>query len=479
MDLTALRSLLSSAAPRPSGERMRDLATGGWQGLLDEIAALQTVIFSEETLWQVGVVVAAIAIAGLLSRWPVARLRKSAQARTPPDFVTSVLISISNIVWPFFTVLMLWAATAAFSANGLEHAGLRIAASLLNAWIVVRLVTTNLKPGFWTVSVSIVAWTVAALFILRWLDPVIGALEGVRFTVGAHEFNGWKIITGIVVAIIALWLGSILGSAAQSQLKTTKRLTPSMAGLLGQIAKVGFIAAAFMFALSAVGIQLTALAVFGGALGVGVGIGLQTIFSNFISGIIILMEKSIKVGDFIELQSGVTGEVREINIRSTLVTTNDNVDILIPNEEFIKAQVINWTLRELLRRIRIPFGVAYGARKEEVKKAALEAASAVQWTYDDGKRRAPQVWLTSFGDSSLDFELVVWLTEEAVSRPARVKADYYWEIHSALERYNIEIPFPQRDLNIKQPANIRVRIDRGDEDDITEAGTGSETGKTT
>ena len=134
-------------------------------------------------------------------------------------------------------------------------------------------------------------------------------------------------------------------------------------------------AAAIVIAMSTLGINLTALTVFGGALGVGIGFGLQSIFSNFISGIIILFERSVKVGDFIELQSGVTGLVKEINIRSTLITTNDNVDILVPNEEFIKAQVTNWTLRDARRRMRIGFGVAYGTDKELVKKAALEAGA--------------------------------------------------------------------------------------------------------
>ena len=356
-------------------------------------------------------------------------------------------------------VFAVWIATAAFEAAGLRNEGLRVAASLMNAWIVVRFVTANLKPGFWQTAIAIVAWTIAALYILHLLDPVTDALNSAAFSVAGVKVTVMRVITSIFIAIVALWLGRIAGDAAQSQLKSNKALNPSIAGILGQVLKVSFMAAAIVIAMSTLGINLTALTVFGGALGVGIGFGLQSIFSNFISGIIILFERSVKVGDFIELQSGVTGLVKEINIRSTLITTNDNVDILVPNEEFIKAQVTNWTLRDARRRMRIGFGVAYGTDKELVKKAALEAADEVPWTFTGIPGREPQVWLVGFGDSSLDFELVVWLSEEAVKKPARVKADYYWALHTALYKYEIEIPFPQRDINFRNVGEIALLKD--------------------
>ena len=232
-----------------------------------------------------------------------------------------------------------------------------------------------------------------------------------------------------------------------------------MAGLLGQVLKIAFFLVAIVIALQVVGVNLTALTILSGTIGIGIGFGLQAVFSNFVSGLIILIEKSVKVGDFIELQSGVTGLVREINIRSTLVTTNDNVDILVPNEEFIKAQVINWTLREARRRLRVPFGVAYGSDKELVRQAGLEAAEEIEWTLKGVPGRQPQVWLTKFGDSALEFELVVWLTDAAVPRPARVIADYNWAIHTALQKYELEIPFPQRDLHLKSATGLNVTVE--------------------
>lgn len=136
-------------------------------------------------------------------------------------------------------------------------------------------------------------------------------------------------------------------------------------------------------------------------------------------------------------------------MRSTLINTTDNIDIIVPNSQLVSGQVTNWTLREAYRRIHVPFGVAYGSDKEAVRVAVLEAADAVPYTLRGISGREPQVWLVKFGDSSLDFELVVWLTPDAVKRPSTVQAAYMWEIESALVRHRIEIPFPQRDLHLR------------------------------
>lgn len=423
------------------------------------LAGLYDQVVSLDSLWQLLAVIAAFLVAFVLSRVPKARLKRIAAARDEGNLLARAALSLAHVIWPLFTVIILWGVTAGFEAYELRNNGLRIAASLLNAWIIVRLVTSNIKDGFWASALAFSAWMIAALYILRLLDPITTSLDSVALEAGGFRITLLRLVTSAAIAGFALWIGRVAGDAAQSQLRTTKSLTPSMAGLLGQVAKIGLMVIAVVVALYSVGINLTALTVFSGAIGIGVGFGLQAIFSNFISGVIILLEKSVKVGDFIELQSGVTGLVQEINIRSTLITTNDSVDILVPNEEFIKAQVINWTLREAGRRLRVPFGVAYGSDKELVRKAGLEAAGEVSWTDDYGTSRPPQVWLVGFGDSSLDFELVVWLTEEAVKKPAKVKADYNWALHTALEKYGLEIPFPQRDLHFRTPDAIRVRID--------------------
>ncbi len=413
-------------------------------------------LWSYAALQQLIAFLAAIAVGYLLSRYPVRRCTALAALNEENEILAKLWRVLARIAWPIATAILLWIVAPVFAALGQPSYGLRVAASLLVALVVVRVAASLMRRGAWRQVVGILAWTVAALYILGWLDPVTVRLDATAIEISGFRLSALRIITTFLVIVIAFWIARLAGDAAQARLRASRSLTPSIAGLLGQLVKIAFMVIAVLIALSAAGINLTALTVLSGAIGVGIGFGLQAIFSNFMSGIIILFEKSVKVGDFIELESGVTGLVTEISIRSTRVTTNDHVDILVPNEEFIKAQVTNWTLSEARRRLRIPFGVAYGTEKELVKKAGLEAAGKLDWVYDDGGNRAPQVWLVGFGDSSLDFELVVWLTEEATKRPAKVNADAYWELHTALYKYEIEIPFPQRDLHLRSPDTVRI-----------------------
>lgn len=201
--------------------------------------------------------------------------------------------------------------------------------------------------------------------------------------------------------------------------------------------------------LSTLGINLTSLAVFAGAVGVGVGLGLQGVVREFVSGLVTIFDPFVNVGDFIELESGIRGEVTEVGPRATRIKTNDGLNVILPNSKLIETQVVNWTLKDGTRRIHVPFSVAYGVDKVRVRDVVLEAAKAVAFTLPDTDSRKTQVWLIGFGDSSLNFELVVWPTVEAVRRPSAMHAAYTWAIEDALRGAGIEIPFPQLDLRIR------------------------------
>jgi len=272
------------------------------------------------------------------------------------------------------------------------------------------------------------------------------------FTINETPITLGSILRVLLILAIAYWVSKAVQHSFERVSASRDIMSRPALYTISRLIHYGILTVGFLVALTAIGIDFTRFAILLSALGVGLGFGLQAIFSNFVSGLIILIEKSLKVGDFVDLESGVTGEVKEINIRSTLITTNDNVDILVPNSEFVSGRVINWTLRDTARRIHVPFGVAYGTDKELVKKAALEAADNVDYTLHSVEARKPQVWLTGFGDSSLDFELIVWLTDDAVKRPDTVNAAYNWAIETALGKYDIEIPFPQRDLHFKSGA---------------------------
>jgi len=285
---------------------------------------------------------------------------------------------------------------------------------------------------------------------------ISNAYENIHTVLGTSlfEMNETPVtLMGLLRLFIIIIIAWVLSKTARSGINhfSSQRasVSPSSIYALSRVLHYLILSIGVVIGLSSIGVDFTKFALMASALSIGIGFGLQTLVSNFVAGLIILFEKSLKVGDFVELESGITGEVMEINMRSTLITTNDNIDILVPNSEFINKNVTNWTMREVYRRVRVPFGVAYGSNKELVKKAALEAADNVHWTLKTDPNRKPQVWLVRFGDSSLDFELVIWLIPEAVKRPSGVQASYLWEISNKLAEHHIEIPFPQRDLHLR------------------------------
>lgn len=280
-------------------------------------------------------------------------------------------------------------------------------------------------------------------------DRALGLATTSLFEIGGAPVAAYDILRMLLIITIAWWISKLLTRTLTGIAEKRQTVNTGSVYTLTRILHYVVLSIGIIVALSSIGIDFTKFALFASALGVGIGFGMQTLASNFVAGLIILFEKSLKISDFVELESGVTGEVREINMRSTLITTNDNIDIVVPNSEFVNGRVTNWTMREAQRRVHIPFGVAYGTDKNLVKKAALEAAENVPETLSNNTRRQAQLWFVEFGDSSLNFELVVWLTPDAVKRPGAVQAKYLWEIDDKLREYNIEVPFPQTDLHVR------------------------------
>lgn len=202
--------------------------------------------------------------------------------------------------------------------------------------------------------------------------------------------------------------------------------------------------------LSSGGIDLSQLSILFGALGVGMGFGLQTIANNFVSGLILLMDRSIKVGDFVELENGIMGIVKNVAIRATIIRSFDGQEIIVPNSEFVSNRVNTWTYSDDWRRLSIPFGVSYDADPREVESIAIEAAREVAYTVED-EEHPIRVWFEGFGDSSLNFSLRVWCR---ISRIDMIRtephSDYYYVLFEKLRNAGIEIPYPQRDINIKR-----------------------------
>ncbi len=275
------------------------------------------------------------------------------------------------------------------------------------------------------------------------------------FEIGTTGVTPAGLFRVLLIFALAFWVSKLLRHGLNRLAATRQNMDHASLYAFGRFLHYFILLLGLLIGLSSIGLDITNFTLLAGALGVGIGFGLQGMVNNFVSGLIILFEKSLKKGDFVELESGVVGQVREINFRSTRITTNDNIDILVPNSEFVNGRVTNWTLDEAHRRIHVPFGVSYGSDKELVRKAVLEASAASEHTLTGIPGRESQVWLVGFGDSSLNFELVVWLTPEAVKRPSLVQAAYLWEIHSALSRHGIEIPFPQSDIHLRSVLGLQ------------------------
>ena len=273
------------------------------------------------------------------------------------------------------------------------------------------------------------------------LDYELVRVAGLDLTVG-------ELAASLLLLVIA-FVGSKIASRALCRFGESRGADAAAVYTMSRVLRYVLLLIGVLLALEVAGIPISRFTVFAGALGVGLGFGLQAIFNNFVSGLILLFDRSIKVGDFVELESGVHGVVRDIKIRATRIMTNDNLNILVPNSEFVSGRVVNWTLLETTRRLHVPFGVAYGTDKELVKRAVLEAAHEVPFTLTQDGPRGPQVWLVGFGESRLEFELVVWINADATKRPSAVKAAYYWALHTALTKHGVELPLPQRDLNLR------------------------------
>jgi len=278
---------------------------------------------------------------------------------------------------------------------------------------------------------------------LSWMTHPLFALGGKEVSVGS-------LLLALAFVIGIWWFAGLLERSVHrlTQRYGDESWKTARIHMLSRLLRYGVWIVGTLVGLNYLGIDLTSIALLGSALAVGLGFGLQNVFSNFASGVIILLERSLKVGDFVDLQSGLRGHVREIAMRYTRISTNDSLDVLVPNSEFINGRVSNWTLDDSHRRMHIPFGVAYGTPKEKVREAGIAAAAKVQGIMNRDRMRT-QVWLVGYGDSAMNFELIIWADRQLTTHPASTHAKLMWALDDELASRGIDIPFPQRDLHMR------------------------------
>lgn len=339
-----------------------------------------------------------------------------------------------------FLVLMLIAIQALREGHpSLGSDLLSMVLSLATAWGVIQLSTSLLSNRQHARIVAWVVWPIAALNIVGLLDPVTRALASIGIPLGANRITLLAVINGAFLLAALLWAAFFVANLIKQRLYATATITPRTQVLVSKIVTFTLVVLASTITLSSLGVNLAALAVFAGALGVGIGIGLQHQVSNLISGLFLLLDKSIKPGDVIEVGDSF-GWVSEMSARYVGVVTRDNKEILIPNDTFVMNQVINWSHSDRSVRFDVAFGVSYDSDPHRVRELATAAARQASRV---SIKPAPVCHLTAFGESSLDFVLRFWI-KDPENGVANVKGEILLALWDEFKASNITIPFPHR-----------------------------------
>ena len=320
---------------------------------------------------------------------------------------------------------------------------LSVAANLAFAWLIIRLITSVIRNTFIVRLVSLSAWLVAALSILGQLGPTIEALNSVSIVLGGLRLTPLLLIKLGVLLIVALWLTNIASNFVESRITRSADLTPSIQVLLVKMIRLALMIFAVAVVLSAVGINLSALAIFSGAAGVGIGFGLQKIVANFISGIILLADKSVKPGDLVTIGDS-TGRISAMKTRYISVAAGDGREFLIPNEDLVTQKVTNWTYTDKNTLVKVNFGANYDADPRLVCKLALEIAATAKRAI---KGKPPNCIITEFAEAGMKFSLTFWIADP--DGMDNVKSEVMLSLWEVFKREGIRMPYPVREIHIR------------------------------
>ncbi|MCW8107447.1 mechanosensitive ion channel [Alteromonas ponticola] len=427
--------------------------------ITDEVASLferasntaQDIIFSPDFLWQllaIGLIyVCAFVFARLIRR-------QVPFMDAPPDAGAHALrvlgYKLGGTVFPILVITFLKLSATLGERYQLDPWLLKI------AFIIAVLIFLNsfirAFVGSQTVALLLrwVGLPIIFLHMIGVLPVVVSALESISIEVGNVDISAYGVVRVILFGALLFWLGRASNNLGQDMIRSHTALDITTKEVMAKLFEVALFCIAFLLLLNIMGINLTALAVFGGAVGVGLGLGLQSIASNFISGIIILLDRSLTVGDFVELEEGPKGFVREFKMRYAVVETYDGKDILVPNEKFISGLLINWTHKDPKQRYRIDFAVAYKtdirAMCEIIKNAVAEHPQVISGE-DVPFEERPDCEIDSFGDSGVNMFVEFWM-EGIDDGKNRVGGDLLLTVFETLREHGIEIPFPQREVRV-------------------------------
>ena len=405
---------------------------------------------------QIGLIVVAIILASLASRMVGRKLKPVSEPPQPGTMSKwrGFLYKLKGVLFALFALLFLAVAATVSDATVQQSWLVKIAQGLAVVSVIYAVsrefVTSSLVKKF----VKWVIIPIAVIYVFGWLGPITEHLDSIKLQLGNISISLFAVVRVLIFGSILFWLGRISNDTGKQYIRKQEALEIGTREVFAKLFEIGLFFVIFILLLQVMGISLTTLAVFGGALGVGLGFGLQAIASNFISGLIILLDRSLTVGDYIELEEGKAGTIRELNMRSTVLETYDGKDIVVPNETFVTSTFVNWTHADIKQRYSIEFQVAYDTDMEKLIAllVPLVASHPQVISGDDCKpEEQPDAEISSFGDSGVNILIEFWM-EGVDDGRNRVDADLNMMIWKAMKENHISFPFPQREVRLLNPS---------------------------
>lgn len=402
-------------------------------------------------IYQIGIILVLFGVSYLLSlRIEPVLEGQARRIKGNPGLLRICVALLRRTEWILFVGLA--AATVAIMRNVTWPSRsyiLSLALWLSVAWLMIAVSSRIIRHRAVARLVAWLGWIYVAAVILGLTSDIADALDGLAVTIGSYRLSMLLVLKSVVLLTVTIWLAVTIGNFIDVRIRQSEELSPSVRVLLGKVLKFGLVIASATIALSAIGVDLTAFTVFSGAVGVGIGFGLQKVVSNFISGIIILLDKSIKPGDTIAL-GDTFGWIRELRARFVSVVTRDGREFLIPNEDFITREVINWSFSDKLVRLDVHFGVAYDSDPHQVIDLAVRATEKTPRVETS---RKPVCWLTAFGDSSLDFVVRFWILDPQQGL-TNIRGSVLLALWDTFKENDIGIPFPHREIIMRTPVEV-------------------------
>jgi small-conductance mechanosensitive channel len=364
----------------------------------------------------------------------------------------SRLAHFSYVIGPALALVLLWIPYRIAENLNLPRDGLYTIVICVLALTLVRLLTGQMQNRFWATIITIFFWFQAFLYLSHLNAPLLNLMGNIDFDLGKIHVSLLTLIRAVVILLVLYWLSRNLLFLLHFWLSAESGLTPAIQILMYKLSAIFLFCASVVVVLQYMGLGLTVFALFSGALGLGLGFGLQKVFANLVSGFIILADKSIKPGDVIQLGDKF-GWINFLGTRYTSVIERNGTEHLIPNETLVTSEVINWSYSNSLVRLEIPVGVSYASDLEKARGLILETAADSPRILTDPR---PACFLRGFGDNSVNLELRVWLNDPQ-NGIGSLKSELLWGIWRRFHEHGVELPFPQRDVYLKSIPEVKIR----------------------